>query len=126
MFESSTGKLLVAAGLLLAFASPASALTNTGPVAVAPLDSAATDTGALLVAQLDSVAAFCSQRFPANKNLYVAFVDNVLSGAAPRDLARTRDSQNYERAREFDMSQLEASRNDAAGICSGLTAPVTI
>jgi hypothetical protein len=107
MLDSSTGKWLVAASLLLAFASPA---------------SAATDTATLLVAQLDSVAAFCSQRLPANKDQYKAFVDGILSGAAPKEIARIRDTQDYERAREWDTSQLNASRNNAAGTCSGLTA----
>ena len=107
MFESCTGKWLVAASLLLAFASPASAKT---------------DTATLLVAQLDSVAAFCSQRFPANKDQYKAFVDSILSGAAPKEIARIRDTEEYERAREWDKSQLNANRNNAAGTCSGLTA----
>jgi len=108
MFESSTGKWLVAAGLFPAFASPA---------------SAATDTASLLVAQLDSVAAFCSQGFPANKDQYKAFVDSILSAAAPQEIARIRDTDGYERARDLDKSQLNASGNNAAQVCSGLTAP---
>jgi len=111
MFASSTGKWLVGTGLLLCFASPA---------------SAATDTAALLVAELDSVAAFCSQHFPANRNRYEAFVDRVLSGAAPREIARTRDTQDYERAREWEASQLNASKKEATAICAGLTAATAI